>query len=98
MNARTIPDFWFEPRPWIDGAWRSGGAAADVVNPATAVRLATVERADAAAVTRAVEGAARAFDGTHCGRSYWRRHLRPWVLGGRFIGGGVSSGQQLPGH
>jgi len=62
MNARTIPDFWFEPRPWIDGAWRSGGAAADVVNPATAVRLATVERADAAAVTRAVEGAARAFD------------------------------------
>jgi succinate-semialdehyde dehydrogenase/glutarate-semialdehyde dehydrogenase len=63
---RTVPDFWFETRPWIDGAWRRGADPHDVVNPATGRSIARVERADAAAVTAAVEGAAAAF-------ATWRR-------------------------
>jgi len=59
---RTIPELWFETRPWIDGGWQPGGGdAVDVVNPATGVRIASVVRADAAAVGRAVDGAARAL-------------------------------------
>ena len=61
MNRKTVPDFWFEPRPWVDGQWQSGGETFAVHNPATGETLANVVRADAAATQRAVEGAAKAF-------------------------------------
>ena len=64
---KTCPPFWFEPAPWIDGAWRQashgGSDACTVRNPATGVLLAEVDRVDAGAVTAAIEGAARAGRG-----------------------------------
>ena len=57
---KTIPDFWFEPRPWIDGAWQPGAEDIPVSNPATGAKLAGVLRADADTVSRAIEGAVRA--------------------------------------
>ena len=61
---RTCPPFWFEPAPWIDGLWRQpdrrGGDGFTVRNPATGAVLAEVGRADAAAVTAAIDGATRA--------------------------------------
>jgi succinate-semialdehyde dehydrogenase/glutarate-semialdehyde dehydrogenase len=61
MTTKTVPDFWFEPRPWIDGQWQSGAEKFDVHNPATGAALASVVRADAAATQRAIEGASKAF-------------------------------------
>ena len=63
---KTSPPLWFEPAPWIDGAWRQPGRGSDpftVRNPATGALLAEVGRADAGAVTAAIEGAARAGRG-----------------------------------
>jgi len=63
---KTSPPFWFEPAPWIDGAWRQPGRGDDpftVRNPATGALLAEVGRADAGSVTAAIEGAARAGRG-----------------------------------
>src|SRR5947207_1775638 len=60
MSTKTVPDFWFEPQPWVDGQWQAGGEKLDVHNPATGETLASVVRADAAATQRAVEGAAKA--------------------------------------
>lgn len=57
---KTVPDFWFEPRPWVDGGWQAGAEPVAVCDPATSVRLADVERADSEHVTMAVEGAVRA--------------------------------------
>ena len=57
---KTLPDFWFEPRPWLDGQWHTGGETVAVRNPATAEKLADVARADAATVTRAIDGAVTA--------------------------------------
>ena len=57
---KTLPSFWFEPRPWIDGRWHPGGETVTVRNPATAEKLADVARADAALVHRAIEGAVKA--------------------------------------
>jgi succinate-semialdehyde dehydrogenase/glutarate-semialdehyde dehydrogenase len=60
MNTKTLPAFWFEPRLWMDGQWQSGTENVDVCNPATGGKLASVARADAAAVRRAIEGAIKA--------------------------------------
>lgn len=60
MSMKTLPDFWFEPRPWIDGQWHPGGETIPVLNPATAEKIAEVSRADAALVTHAIEGAVKA--------------------------------------
>jgi succinate-semialdehyde dehydrogenase/glutarate-semialdehyde dehydrogenase len=60
MNIKSLPDFWFEPRSWIDGQWQAGGEMVDVVNPATGEKLAAVARADAATVRRAIDGAVKA--------------------------------------
>jgi succinate-semialdehyde dehydrogenase / glutarate-semialdehyde dehydrogenase len=64
---KTCPPFWFEPAPWIDGAWREidrrGGDVFTVRSPATGALLAEVGRADAGAVTAAIEGAERAGRG-----------------------------------
>src|ERR1700761_4085704 len=60
MNIKSLPDFWFEPRLWIDGQWLPGSETVDVVNPATSEKLAAVARADAAGVRRAVDGAVKA--------------------------------------
>jgi len=57
-GMRTIPTFWFEARPWIDGCWQGRGESFAVTNPATGAPLAEVVRADAAAVERAIVGAA----------------------------------------
>ena len=56
MNMKTLPNFWFEPRPWIDGQWQAGGESIDVRNPATGEKISAVTRADAATVQRAIEG------------------------------------------
>jgi len=64
---KTCPPFWFEPAPWIDGASQvashRGSDACTVCNPATGALLAEVGRADAGAVTAAIEGAACAGRG-----------------------------------
>jgi succinate-semialdehyde dehydrogenase/glutarate-semialdehyde dehydrogenase len=60
MNMKTLPDFWFEPLPWIDGQWHPGGETVTVRNPATGEKIADVSRADAAVVTLAIEGAVKA--------------------------------------
>jgi len=60
---KTIPTFWFEPRPWIDGRWQGGDEAFAVIDPATGAVIAEVVRADAAAVERAIAGAAAAQRG-----------------------------------
>jgi len=57
---KTLPDFWFEPLPWIDGQWHPGGETVTVRNPATGEKIADVSRADAAVVTLAIEGAVKA--------------------------------------
>lgn len=58
---KSVPEFWFEPLPWIDGNWVSSPETMQVANPATGALLATVGRADASMVERAVEGARRAL-------------------------------------
>jgi len=63
MNMKTVPDFWFEPRLWIDGQWRAGAESIDIRNPATGEKLASVGRADGASVNRAIEGAVKAQRG-----------------------------------
>ena len=60
MSMKTLPDFWFEPRPWIDGQWHPGGETVTVSNPATAEKIADVSRADAATVSLAIGGAVKA--------------------------------------
>jgi acyl-CoA reductase-like NAD-dependent aldehyde dehydrogenase len=55
MSMKTLPDFWFEPRPWIDGQWYPGGETVTVRNPATAEKIADVSRVDAATVALAIE-------------------------------------------
>jgi succinate-semialdehyde dehydrogenase / glutarate-semialdehyde dehydrogenase len=57
---KTVPEFWFEPHPWIDGRWHRGGETIDVRNPATGDCLATVSRTSVAMVTDCIEGAAKA--------------------------------------
>ncbi|EDY17615.1 Aldehyde Dehydrogenase [Chthoniobacter flavus Ellin428] len=59
---KTVPDFWFEPRPWLDGQWfhPSPSETFTVSNPATCAHLADVIRADAATVQRAIEGVVKA--------------------------------------
>ena len=57
---KTLPNFWFEPRPWLDGQWHTGGETVAVRIPATGEKLADVTRADAAIVTRAIKGAVKA--------------------------------------
>ncbi|HSI11465.1 MAG TPA: NAD-dependent succinate-semialdehyde dehydrogenase [Chthoniobacter sp.] len=57
---KTLPDFWFEPQPWIDGQWHRTGETVPVHNPATGETITQVSRADAALVTKAIEGAVKA--------------------------------------
>jgi succinate-semialdehyde dehydrogenase/glutarate-semialdehyde dehydrogenase len=64
---RTIPTFWFEPRPWVEGRWQPTAESFAVDDPATGRRLTDVGRADAALVGRACDAAARclpAWSGT----------------------------------
>jgi len=58
---KTLPRFWFEPRPWVDGGWQPTDGTITVRNPATGDVLAEVGRADERLVSRAIDGAARAF-------------------------------------
>ena len=58
---KTVPAFWFEPQPWIDGCWHRGTEPCAVRNPATGEILATVARADAALTARAIDSAAVAL-------------------------------------
>lgn len=57
---KTLPDFWFEPHPWIDGQWHHTSESVPVHNPATGETINRVSRADAALATRAIEGAVKA--------------------------------------
>jgi succinate-semialdehyde dehydrogenase/glutarate-semialdehyde dehydrogenase len=58
---KTVPDFWFEPHPWINGSWHPGSESVTVSNPATGSPLAQVTRASASQVNQAIEGAAKTF-------------------------------------
>lgn len=58
---KTVPDFWFEPHPWINGSWQPGSESVTVSNPATGSPLAQVTRASAAQVNLAIDGAAKVF-------------------------------------
>lgn len=58
---KTVPDFWFEPHPWINGSWQLGSESVTVSNPATGVPLAHITRASATQVHQAIEGAAKIF-------------------------------------
>ncbi len=60
MSMKSLPNFWFEPHPWIDGQWQAGSETIEVRNPATGEKIAAVTRADAATVQRAIEGAVQA--------------------------------------
>jgi hypothetical protein len=44
MHIKTLPKFWFEPRPWIDGKWQTSGETFDVRNPATVKLPAAVQQ------------------------------------------------------
>ncbi len=57
---KTPPPLWFEPAPWIDGAWQPVRDPIAVRNPATGAGLAAVGRAGSGDVARAIDGAARA--------------------------------------
>ena len=57
---KTIPTFWFETLPWIDGRWQGEGDLFTVTNPATGMGIAQVTRADATTVERAIAGAVAA--------------------------------------
>src|SRR4051812_6329827 len=57
---KTLPDFWFEPQPWIDGQWHRTSENVAVHNPATGETIVQVSRADAALVRQAIEGAVKA--------------------------------------
>jgi len=57
---KTLPDFWFEPQPWIDGQWQRSSESVPVHNPATGETITQVSRADAALVQQAIEGAVKA--------------------------------------
>ena len=57
---KTVPEFWFELQPWVDGQWTTTSERFSVTNPATAQTLGQVGRADSEAVVRAIEGAVRA--------------------------------------
>ncbi len=61
MSSKTIPDFWFETSPWIDGEWGSTGESVEVINPATQSAIASVLLADQATLERAIRGASDAF-------------------------------------
>lgn len=52
-------DFWFEPTPWIDGEWVSGGSNERVINPATGEVITTVAWADSQNVELAIQSAQR---------------------------------------
>lgn len=58
---KTVPDFWFEPHPWINGSWQPGSESVTVSNPATGVPLAHITRASATQLHQAIEGAAKIF-------------------------------------
>ena len=70
---KTLPRFWFETRPWVDGVWQPTDGTIAVRNPATGAVLAEVGRADERLVTRAIDGAARAFR-SRCGTPAAGRH------------------------
>ena len=57
---KTVPEFWFEPRPWVDGKWVTTSQSTSVNNPATGVKLADVSRVDIELVNRAILGAVQA--------------------------------------
>ena len=60
---KTSPPFWFEPAPWIDGAWRQPGRGGDSVtvrNPATGALLAPPPAAEGAAGFAGAAGGAGA--------------------------------------
>jgi succinate-semialdehyde dehydrogenase/glutarate-semialdehyde dehydrogenase len=59
MSLKSLPEFWFEPHPWIDGCWCPGDESVAVRNPATGSLIAEASRANAVAVARAIEGAVR---------------------------------------
>jgi len=60
MSMKTLPNFWFEPRPWFDGQWQAGGETIAVRNPATGKNIAEVMLADESTVHNAIEGAVKA--------------------------------------
>lgn len=58
---KTVPDFWFETHPWIDGMWQRGSESVAVTNPATGDILAKVTRSSSESISRAIDSASLAM-------------------------------------
>ena len=58
---KTVPDFWFETHPWIDGMWQRGSESVAVTNPATGDILAKVTRSSSECISRAIDSASLAM-------------------------------------
>ncbi len=57
---KTLPNFWFETHPWLNGQGHRGFESIAVSNPATGEKIADVTRADASMVNHAIAGAVTA--------------------------------------
>jgi succinate-semialdehyde dehydrogenase / glutarate-semialdehyde dehydrogenase len=57
---KTLPHFWFETHPWLNGQWHCGSETIAVSNPATGEMIADVTRADPPIVNLAISGAVSA--------------------------------------
>ncbi len=60
---RAIPDFWFEPTLWINGAWQTARQHIEIKNPANSVPLAKVGFAQSEDIEKAIAGAEQALAG-----------------------------------
>jgi succinate-semialdehyde dehydrogenase/glutarate-semialdehyde dehydrogenase len=58
---KTVPNFWFETHPWIDGMWQRGSESVAVTNPATGDILAKVTRSSSESISRAIDSASLAM-------------------------------------
>jgi succinate-semialdehyde dehydrogenase/glutarate-semialdehyde dehydrogenase len=58
---KTVPEFWFETHPWIDGTWQRGSESVTVTNPATGNTLAKVTRSSSESILRAIDSASLAM-------------------------------------
>ncbi len=56
---RTLPNLWFEPKLWLNGAWTDSEQQREIVNPATSEPLASVALADAPTLATAASNAAQ---------------------------------------
>ncbi|MCF6313793.1 MAG: aldehyde dehydrogenase family protein [Verrucomicrobiales bacterium] len=56
---KSIPEFWFEPQPWLNGQSSPANSFVEVRNPATGEMLAKVGLGDTKMLCDAIEGAVK---------------------------------------